>query len=138
MTKEEIKALIATAIAGQGTNVDGGGQLPNILNAIVDAIPEGGGSEPLIYDGEILYNDVDFNRTVGIIGNSDFIMLKEAFLSGRPVMINFRGSNFLVISSLKVGAISELSADEYPGLGTDEIWTGNPSSVSIIIPQNPE
>lgn len=46
MTKEEIKALIATAIAGQGTNVDGGGQLPNILNAIVDAIPEAGMPKP--------------------------------------------------------------------------------------------
>lgn len=61
MTKEEIKALIATAIAGQGTNVDGGGQLPNILNAIVDAIPEGGGV--LQING--LYEDGDFTPDAG-------------------------------------------------------------------------
>lgn len=39
MTKQEIKALIEKGIAGQGTNVDGGGYLSKILDAIVDAIP---------------------------------------------------------------------------------------------------
>lgn len=44
MTKEEIKALISAKIAGQGNQVDSGGALDEILNAIVDAIPSGGGS----------------------------------------------------------------------------------------------
>lgn len=44
MTKEEIKTLIAEKISGQGNQVDSGGALDEILNAIVDAIPEGGGS----------------------------------------------------------------------------------------------
>lgn len=43
MTKEEIKSLISAKIAGQGNQVDSGGALDEILNEIVDAIPEGGG-----------------------------------------------------------------------------------------------
>lgn len=46
MTKREIKEAIAKGIAGQGTNVDGGGYLPKILEAIVDAIPESGAIAP--------------------------------------------------------------------------------------------
>lgn len=41
MTKEEIKALIAEKIAGQGNQVDMGGALADILNAILDAPAEG-------------------------------------------------------------------------------------------------
>ena len=40
MTKEEIKALVAQKIAGQGMMVDAGGGLPTILDAIIDLIPE--------------------------------------------------------------------------------------------------
>lgn len=40
MTKEEIKALVAAKIAGQGTAVDAGGALAPILNAIVDLLAE--------------------------------------------------------------------------------------------------
>ena len=43
MTKDEIKALIAAKIAGQGTNVDAGSVLPTILNGIIDLIPSGNG-----------------------------------------------------------------------------------------------
>lgn len=43
MTTQEIKDLIAQKIAGQGSAVDAGSALPQILNAIVDAIGEGGG-----------------------------------------------------------------------------------------------
>lgn len=38
MTIDEIRALIAQKIAGQGTMVDAGGGLPAILNALCDAI----------------------------------------------------------------------------------------------------
>ena len=41
MTKEKIKAMIAEKIAGQGSQVDTGGGLAPILDAIVDAIPAG-------------------------------------------------------------------------------------------------
>ena len=43
MTKEEIRALISAKVAAQGNQVDSGGALSTILDAIVDAIPEGGG-----------------------------------------------------------------------------------------------
>lgn len=69
MTKEEIKALIATAIAGQGTNVDGGGQLPNILNAIVDAIPEAGFPEPK-YDVENAPDEIEDTGFAEFLGIS--------------------------------------------------------------------
>lgn len=47
MTTQEIKDLIASKIAGQGSMVDIGGALPTILKEIVDAIGEGGGGAPL-------------------------------------------------------------------------------------------
>ena len=39
MTTNEIKTLIQNTIAGQGSQVDIGGQLAGILSAIVDSIP---------------------------------------------------------------------------------------------------
>lgn len=42
MTKDEIKALIDEKINGQGNQVDLGGALATVLNAIVDLIPEEG------------------------------------------------------------------------------------------------
>lgn len=38
MTKEEIKALIALKIEGQGTNIDGGSGLAPILYALLDKV----------------------------------------------------------------------------------------------------
>lgn len=40
MTKDEIRALISAKVAGQGDQVDAGGALAQILDGIVDAIPE--------------------------------------------------------------------------------------------------
>ena len=40
MTKKEILALIDREIAGQGTNVDGGGALAQVLKGIINNIPE--------------------------------------------------------------------------------------------------
>lgn len=39
MTKEQVKALVAAKIEGQGTNVDAGSALPAILNGILELIP---------------------------------------------------------------------------------------------------
>ena len=38
MNAQEIRSLIEQKIAGQGTNVDAGGALPAILEALVDAV----------------------------------------------------------------------------------------------------
>ena len=48
MTKEEIKALVAAKIAGQGSAIDSASVLPTILDAIVDAIPETQGKSVLV------------------------------------------------------------------------------------------
>lgn len=48
MTTEEIKAIIAEKIAGQGNQVDIGNGLVEVLNALADSIPEGGGSTPTV------------------------------------------------------------------------------------------
>lgn len=40
MNAQEIRSLIEQKIAGQGTNVDAGGALPAILEALVDAIEQ--------------------------------------------------------------------------------------------------
>lgn len=47
MTKEEMKALVSAKIAGQGNQVDLGNALPTIINAIIDALPGGGGGGEL-------------------------------------------------------------------------------------------
>lgn len=86
MTKEEIKAAIAEGIAGQGTNVDGGGYLPKILNAIVDAIPEGGGNEPYIVQGASVVLR-DGAPVVLKVPAQEYARAKEAFLNGRVVFI---------------------------------------------------
>lgn len=49
MTKEEIIALIDAKIAGQGTNIDAGSALPEILKGILDLA----GGETLVIPGEI-------------------------------------------------------------------------------------
>jgi len=38
MTTDEIKALVAKKLAGQGTNVDAASVLPTIINALCDAV----------------------------------------------------------------------------------------------------
>lgn len=49
MNVNEIKAIIAEKIAGQGNQVDIGNGLVEVLNALADAISEGGGSTPTVY-----------------------------------------------------------------------------------------
>lgn len=47
MNAQEIRSLIEQKIAGQGTNVDAGGALPLILEALVDALEE---SKPVVIE----------------------------------------------------------------------------------------
>lgn len=73
MTKEEIKAAIAEGIAGQGTNVDGGGYLPKILDAIVDAIPSTSSLAVHVFDGPF----EEYKNTYGV-DDSFFQTLRNA------------------------------------------------------------
>lgn len=66
----------------------GGGYLPKILNAIVDAIPEGGGNEPLIIEGNVvegLFKPIEGQPTI-----QEAI---SAYMSGRPVYAKYLGAN---------------------------------------------
>lgn len=76
MNAKEIKDLIASKIAGQGTMVDIGGALPVILNEIVDAIGEGGGDSvrKITVDAELeaLPSDV-----VGSVKAGDILSAKN-------------------------------------------------------------
>lgn len=56
MSKDELKELVASKIAGQGTQVDLGNALPTILNEIIDQM---GGGGSLTID----MKDVDWDET---------------------------------------------------------------------------
>lgn len=86
MDIQAIRNLVAKKIAGQGTMVDVGGGLPVILNAICDAIEEGGGggSEPLVVAGTL---DGE-NYFVPNEGQPSHAEAEEAFLNGTPVLLD--------------------------------------------------
>lgn len=70
MNKDQIKALISAKIAGQGNQVDSGGALDEILNAIVDAIPEA--AEPIVWHGRNSKAKLDGSHTEVHITESGF------------------------------------------------------------------
>lgn len=89
MTKDEIKALVAAKIAGQGSMVDVGGGLPTILNEIIDLIPEGGGGgiEPYILKNQVF----DSEEGVLLIAPEDFAAIVERLEQGLPCFIQYTG-----------------------------------------------
>lgn len=85
MTKDEIKALIAHGIEGQGSAIDLGGVLPKILNGLLDAIPEE--KTPLYVEGVIVEaGGTDFTPYKD---SPSWESAKEAFISGRPVFLKY-------------------------------------------------
>ena len=80
-TKEEIKALIATAIAGQGNQVDSGGKLAEILDEIVDSLPQ-------VPEGSVLVPALDVSDYISIDGGEhkviDFPMLLK--ITSSPII----------------------------------------------------
>lgn len=87
MTKQQIKDLVAAKIAGQGTMVDAGGGLPTILNEIIDLLPEGGGNEPIIVEGEISSSGQYSGVRIFTPTSADFDEVSAAFNSGTPVYL---------------------------------------------------
>lgn len=82
MTKNEIKALVAAKIAGQGTMVDAGGALPTILSEIIELIPSGT-LTPLIVTGGF----DDMNLFIPDEGQPTFEQAMAAFRAGTPVIL---------------------------------------------------
>lgn len=89
MTKEEIKALISAKIAGQGNQVDTGGALDTILNAIVDIIPAG-------YELPVATDETLGGVKVG----SNLSITEEGVLSaeggGRCLVVGMVGENIFI------------------------------------------
>lgn len=64
MTKEELKALVAAKIAGQGNQVDTGSVLPKVLDEIIDKAFEGGGGDLTDYVKKVeVDNFEEFDET---------------------------------------------------------------------------
>ena len=64
MTKDEIRALIVNTISGQGSQVDIGGKLAEVLSNIVNLIPEGGSAKifPIVIHTEHLDGELSSYR----------------------------------------------------------------------------
>lgn len=106
MTPEELKALVAAKIAGQGTNVDAGGGLPEILNGIIDLI----GSIPAPTQDIVV---VDADVSPG--GNVEFVNRSEvvaALLANKIVYVHYTdgsGIGMVVSASMDGGIIENIS-----------------------------
>jgi hypothetical protein len=82
MTKDEIKAIVAEKIAGQGSAIDAASVLPTILDAIIDIIPSGGGrSEQISMNLGDLFENKTAEEAAEIFGitNEQF----ERLVTGR-------------------------------------------------------
>lgn len=71
MTTQAIKDLIASAIAGQGNQVDSGGKLAEILNAIVEMAGQGGGTVIKLTAPFVNYQDYTKAQMAELIGVSE-------------------------------------------------------------------
>ena len=100
MNKQEIVALINAAIAGQGSQVDISGKLPDILSSIIDLIPEGGNT-PLVVVGEF---DTAGHVFTPASGQPDHMAAEMAYQNGRPVILtNAIGDIYASVVGLKNG-----------------------------------
>lgn len=129
MNKEQIKALVASKIAGQGTQVDLGGALPTILDAIVDAIPEGGGgNEPYIVQGASV--SADFSTSLLVVPAQEFARAKEAFLAGRVVLIPEIDGIAYMVTAYSRAAVSD--SETLEGLCLNAMSESDPVYPALI------
>lgn len=109
MTTQQIKDLIAQTIAGQGNQVDSGGKLAEILNAIVDAVEQGGGSEPLVIPSSEFLNE-------GVIETeATYNSILEAVRNNRRVVLHHPSGNVSTVVGTNEDVV--LYAGESTGAG---------------------
>lgn len=110
MTKEEIKALVAAKIAGQGSAIDAASVLPDILNGILDAIPE---VAPVPTPAETLdaltlvssvrlpgyFSDKTKAETAELLGIAETEL--DKFVNGDYIRIAFMDFTLYVVGTLK-------------------------------------
>lgn len=78
MSGQEIKDLIASKIAGQGNQVDIGNALPEILDAIISAIPTNSDRGPILYDSPYSLGQTFPDTEVSKIGNAFYLRLHDS------------------------------------------------------------
>lgn len=89
MTKQEIKDLIAAKIAGQGSAVDVGGALADILNALVDASGGGGVPEPV--------SGIEISAGGAAATTEQLAQIKSNCLAGQNIILSTRNIEYTVI-----------------------------------------
>lgn len=89
MNKEQILKTLDTKVSD--------GTVTEILREIVNSIPEGGGNEPLIVEGEV--NGASFTTTDPTIFDTAYV----AFNSGKDVLIKFTIDSYEYISRVFLG-----------------------------------
>lgn len=125
MNKEEIKNLIATAIAGQGSMVDVGGALPKILDAIVDMA--GGALSAYVLEQDVPQNtQVEITRNVyAALMNSLAISKKDG--QGHTEIIPRADALMFGATSGEYNALQQLVFETID----DSAHTGNISAVFV-------
>lgn len=101
MTKDEIKALIAAKIAGQGTNIDAASVLPSILEGIIDLIP----TLPEPYELPVATDEVLGGVKVG----ENLSITEGGVLSAKAPVYDFKG---LTLSSQTPYEVTEAIKEE--------------------------
>lgn len=87
MTTDEIRALVAQKIAGQGSAVDVGSGLPTILNAICDALDTTPAPQPaIVIEGT---QNTDDNTFIPTDPAYTYEVVKDLILSGRIVLVKY-------------------------------------------------
>lgn len=118
MDTNEIRALIAQKIAGQGSMVDVGGGLPAILNAIVELLPDG--------DEKVTFDLTEYTVQGNVIGVSENVYndILDAIKSEKKVLLKVSVDGRTYFSST-------LSFPETPGGPISFIVGSIPYSVLI-------
>lgn len=108
-----IKEKIDAYVLAQGNQVGAGAELASLLKEIVDSIPGGGGSEPLIVEGK---NDGGhFEPNEGQASHDDAI---EAFRNGTLVFLDIVNED---TAQHIIGLVTSYDTDE------DNLYVGNVS-----------
>lgn len=129
MTKNEIIALIDAKIAGQGTNIDAGAALPEILKGILELLPEPSPNVVGVINGEF-------------VGGKMILTPEQVDIVENYLVLVVNDLKFPIISSITYDQIHSLeSAASIPtdivNIWGSIFWEGsNPDSASAVIYAN--
>lgn len=117
MTTNEIKALVAKKLAGQGTNVDAASVLPTIINALCDAVEAAQAAAPktlIITEPSLTYEltKEEFAEALGITTAE-----VDALFAGDYKYISYSGT-ILAITWFEESRIVAAGA-EFSGVALD-------------------